>query len=206
MDCSPEYVVGYYSEDEEEKQDEIVKETGDDEKRKEVKDVVCQQQHDEMEKKLLEEKSTTTITNFSTNFPFINQLKSKQAELKRLFCAKKRWEQKLKNQIKAEEDYERVMEDRRENIVPSLIKETKINKERIEELKKHIQSVKFDICEELKATESKINSVRILTELYEHYKVYMIYNFLIFFNIFYFLTKSLPVNMVILKRSTKYHY
>ena len=46
MDCSAEYVVGYYSEGEEEKHDEIIpKETDDgDEKSEEVKDVVCQQQ------------------------------------------------------------------------------------------------------------------------------------------------------------------
>ena len=31
--------------------------------------------------------------------------------------------------------------------------------------------MKFDICEELKATDSKINSVHILTGLYEQHKV-----------------------------------
>ena len=167
MDCSPEYVVGYYSECEKEKNN--VAKDGGDEKCKQVKDVVCQQQK-QMEKILFEEEATTT-TNFSSYFPSINQLKMKHTELKRLFNAKKRWERRLKGQTKAEQEYEKVLEDRRENIVPLLIKETEQREERNNELKKHIQSVKFDICEELKATDSKINSVHILTGLYEQHKV-----------------------------------
>ena len=167
MDCSPEYVVGYYSECEKEKNN--VAKDGGDEKCKQVKDVVCQQQK-QMEKILFEEEATTT-TNFSSYFPSINQLKMKHTELKHLFNAKKRWERRLKGQTKAEQEYEKVLEDRRENIVPLLIKETEQREERNNELKKHIQSVKFDICEELKATDSKINSVQILTGLYEQHKV-----------------------------------
>ena len=178
MDCSAEYVVGYYSEGEKEKNDAIIiKETDDDdEKRKEVKDVVCQQQkqqHQEMEKILFKEESAIKAS-FSTYFPFINQLRMKHTELKRLFNAKKRWERRLKDQTKAEQEYEKMMEDRRENIVPLLVKETETREERNDELKKHIQSAKFDICEELKATESKINSVHVLTGMYEEHKVCII--------------------------------
>ena len=177
MDCSPEYVVGYYSECEKEKNN--VAKDGGDEKCKQVKDVVCQQQK-QMEKILFEEEATTT-TNFSSYFPSINQLKMKHTELKHLFNAKKRWERRLKGQTKAEQEYEKVLEDRRENIVPLLIKETEQREERNNELKKHIQSVKFDICEELKATDSKINSVQILTGLYEQHKVRILFSNIQFF-------------------------
>ena len=177
MDCSPEYVVGYYSECEKEKNN--VAKDGGDEKCKQVKDVVCQQQK-QMEKILFEEEATAT-TNFSSYFPSINQLKMKHTELKHLFNAKKRWERRLKGQTKAEQEYEKVLEDRRENIVPLLIKETEQREERNNELKKHIQSVKFDICEELKATDSKINSVQILTGLYEQHKVRILFSDIQFF-------------------------
>ena len=173
MDCSPEYVVGYYSDGDEENarnRDRVSKVTDREEKGKEIKSdgKFCQQHvaNREMEKKLLQsdESSTTTL------FPYTDQLKKSHAQLKRLFTAKRYWERKLRDQTKAEEEHQ-VVKDQRKNSAPLLVKETETLQQRNDVLEREIKSVQFDMEEDKKAAQSKINSVNILTGLYEQHKV-----------------------------------
>ena len=97
-------------------------------------------------------------------------IKKKHEQIKRLFTAKRMWQRRLKHLEKEELEFDEKQSERQEIIAP-MLKEIDAAKARIAVLKEDIDNFEYDINEETKATDSKINAVKTLHKLFEEHKV-----------------------------------
>ena len=188
MDCSPEYVENYYSDEEESICVPPEQYYGDDGSLNMEKMFIqksTQENLVENELKSLENISPNVITesgiltdiSVDQRMPVAVDLvgiKQKHIRLKRLFLTKKHWQRKLNLQEQKEIEHQDFIENRIENVVPTMLKELDETKRINSILTKEIETIEFDIIEENKSMESKIKSVEILNGLYQEHKERMI--------------------------------